>query len=61
MAATRKLGKRVVLFVGIEEAQHEALRFIAYKEKRSIADVAREAIEEYVNKKSGRYPTTPFN
>lgn len=61
MGTTKKLGKRAVLFVGIEDAQHEALRFIAYQEKRSIADVAREAIEGYINEKSTGYPIPGYS
>jgi len=42
---------RVVLFASIDREQHEALRYIAYKEKRSIADVTREALNKYVGEK----------
>ena len=42
---------RVVLFASIDRAQHEALRYIAYKEKRSIADITREALDKYVREK----------
>lgn len=48
--------KRVVLFASISEAQHEALRYIAFKERRSIADVTREALEDYIERKSSEYP-----
>lgn len=44
--------KRVVLFASVEPNQHEALRYIAFVEKRSIADVTREAIAQYVALKS---------
>lgn len=60
MGATRKLGTRVVLFIGIEEAQHKALRFIAYKEKRSLADVGREAIDKYIKEKAKTYPIPDY-
>lgn len=49
-------GKRSVLFAIIDESQHEALRYIAYKERRSIADVTREAIQRYIEAKSAEYP-----
>jgi len=42
---------RVILFASIDRVQHEALRYIAYKEKRSIADVTREAIKGYLEAK----------
>ncbi len=48
-------GGRVVLFASIDRAQHEALRYIAYKEKRSIADVTREAISKYMGEKLTGY------
>lgn len=41
--------KRVVLFASITREMHDALRYIAFKEKRSIADIAREAINAYIN------------
>ncbi|MFQ5875905.1 MAG: hypothetical protein ACE5JL_19190 [Dehalococcoidia bacterium] len=53
---SRKLRKRVVFFAAIEEAQHEALRYIAFKERRSMADVAREAFENYIALKAREYP-----
>ncbi len=48
-------GNKVVLFASIEKAQHDALRYIAYKEKRSIADVTREAISKYMGEKLTGY------
>ncbi len=32
----------------LEEAEYECLRTLAYVEKRSVTDVVREAIEDYV-------------
>jgi hypothetical protein len=49
-------GDRVVLFASIDRAQHEALRYIAYKEKRSVADVTREALDKYVREKLTGHP-----
>lgn len=49
-------GKRSVLFAIIDETQHEALRYIAYKERRSIADVTREAVQGYIDNKAREYP-----
>ena len=48
--------KRVVLYAAIGEPHHDALRFIAFKEKRSVADVTREAIERYLAEKAREYP-----
>ena len=47
-----KQNGRVVLFASIDRAQHEVLRYIAYKEKRSIADLTREALNKYIGEKS---------
>lgn len=52
----KKLEKPVTLFAAIEESQHEALRYIAYKEKKSIAEVVREALENYIKGTSKKYP-----
>lgn len=43
--------KRIVLFARISEETHEALRYIAYREKRSIANITREAIDTFLQKK----------
>jgi hypothetical protein len=48
MGAERKLESPVTLFAAIEEKQHEALREIAFKERRSLADVVREALEKFL-------------
>lgn len=44
MADEKKLQAPVTLFAAIEAKQHEALREMAFKERRSIADLVREAI-----------------
>ena len=56
MAREKKLDAPVTLFAAIEARQHEALRAIAFREHRSLADVVREAIDEFVEKQpsSGR-------
>jgi hypothetical protein len=53
MARNRKLQTPVTLFAAIESEQHEALRSIAFAERKSIADVAREAIERYIKHYQG--------
>ncbi len=50
MARERKLEAPVTLFAAIETDQHEGLRLIAFKERRSLADVVREAIDEFLEK-----------
>ncbi len=49
--ARRKLKKPVTLFAGIEVRQHEAIREIAFKERRSMADVVREALDLFIQEK----------
>ena len=54
MARERKLEAPVTLFAAIETEQHQALREIAFEQRRSIADVVREAISQYVDKRPAR-------
>jgi len=44
---------KVILFVSIERTQHESLRYLAYKENRSMADITREALNKYLRDKLG--------
>ncbi len=53
MARQKKLESPITLFAAIEASQHEALRTIAFKERRSMADVVREALERYIQAQSG--------
>ncbi len=50
MARVKKLLSPVTLFAAIEQSQHEALRQLAFDQRRSLADVTRDALTEYVNK-----------
>lgn len=50
MAREKKLEAPVTLFAAIETKQHEALRQIAYRERRSIADVVRAAITQFIER-----------
>jgi predicted transcriptional regulator len=54
MARARTLEAPVTLFAAIETEQHQALREIAFEQCRSIADVVREAISQYVAKRPAR-------
>ena len=54
MAREKKLKAPVTLFAAIESEQHEALRRIAFEERRSIADVVRQAIDDLIEARSGR-------
>ena len=44
----KKLTAPVTLFAAIEAEQHEALRAIAFAERRSLADVVREALNAFL-------------
>ena len=48
MAREKKLEAAVTLFAAIEAEQHEALRTIAFTEHRSLADVVRQAMAEFI-------------
>lgn len=50
MARERKLEAPVTLFAAIETDQHEGLRLIAFNERRSLADVVRQAIDEFLER-----------
>jgi len=50
MAKERKLEAPITLFATIESRQHEALRTLAFTERRSIADVVREAIDAHITR-----------
>jgi len=56
MAREKKLKSPVTLFAAIESEQHEVLRRIAFEERRSIADVVREAIDQLVEAKRQTRP-----
>ena len=47
----RKLEDPVTLFAAIEAEQHEFLRALAFKERRSLADLVREALTDFQRKK----------
>ncbi len=53
MARQKKLGSPITLFAAFEASQHEALRTIAFKGRRSRADVAGEALDRYSQAQSG--------
>jgi hypothetical protein len=44
----KKLAEPVTLFAAIEAEQHQALREIAFSERRSLADVVREALTGFI-------------
>ncbi len=50
MSGVKKLEAPVTLFAAIEEEQHEALRKLAFREHRSLADVVRDAIDLYLER-----------
>lgn len=54
MPAEKKLKAPVTLFAAVEEKQHEALRELAFKEKRSLADLVREALDEFLRRRTKR-------
>ena len=54
MARGKKIEGPVTLFAAIETEQHQALRKIAFQERRSIADVARDAINQYIGRRGGK-------
>ena len=55
MSVERKLESPVTLFAAIEAKQHEALREIAFREKRSLADLVREALDVLIRSRSKKH------
>jgi len=53
-AVTKQLSEPVTLFAAIEAEQHEALRAIAFYERRSLADVMREALSGFISQYPAR-------
>lgn len=50
----KKLSAPVTLFAAIEAGQHQALREIAFSERRSLADVVREALAGFISQRPPR-------
>lgn len=50
----KKLEGPVTLFAAIEVKQHQMLRTIAFNERRSLAAVVREALDEFIKNHSQR-------
>lgn len=55
MAGVKKLQQPVSITTVLEQEQYEALRFLAYKEHRSLADLFRTAVEQLIAQKSLEY------
>jgi len=53
-AGDKKRSQPVTLFAAIEAEQHEALRAIAFSERRSLADVVREALNGFISQHPAR-------
>jgi hypothetical protein len=47
----KKIEAPITLVAVIESAQHEALRRLAFAERRSLADVVREAIDKLIDER----------
>lgn len=54
MAREKKRKAPVTLFAAIESEQHELLRTIAFEERRSIADLVRQAIDDLIKARARR-------
>jgi hypothetical protein len=53
-AGDKKLSAPVTLFAAIEVDQHQALREIAFSERRSLADVVRDALDGFISQHPAR-------
>lgn len=52
MAKRKQLERPVTVTTVIEEAQHEALRAIAYREHMPMAKLVRKALDELIRKQA---------
>jgi predicted transcriptional regulator len=43
--------------VNLKDGQHEDLRKIAFKDNKSMSDIIRKAIDEYIKKRTGQDKT----
>ncbi len=59
MNRERKIRTPVTLFASIESAQHDALRKIAFDQRRSLADLVREALGVFIAGQKSRNATAP--
>jgi len=58
MAAPKKLGKAVYVTTVLEEYQHDALKDIAYKKRKPMAELIREALSKMITKEASRDKAT---
>lgn len=56
MAKGKRVQKPVTVTTVIEESQHEALRYIAYKERTPMAELVRQALDEMIRRQAKKYP-----
>jgi hypothetical protein len=52
MGAPKKLEKPVYVTTVLESHQHEALKLIAYKKRKPMAELIREALERFIDEES---------
>jgi hypothetical protein len=55
------MDKSTVLFARIEQSQYEALRWLAYRDKGSIAQVVRKALDVYIESRADELPKESAN
>ena len=61
MPKKKTLEAGTTLFARIEEKQHEAIRLLAFKDRCSIAQITRNALDMYIKSRKdqpGRKPST---
>jgi hypothetical protein len=56
MKSETKKTKPVYITAIVEESQHEALKFVAFREQKTMAEIVQAALEDYILKKSQEYP-----
>ena len=56
MKSETKKTKPVYITTVVEESQHEALKFVAFREQKTMAEIVQTALYDYILKKSQEYP-----
>jgi hypothetical protein len=56
MAKAKRVKNPVTVTTVIEEAQHEALRYIAFRERMAMAELVRKALDEFIKKQAEKAP-----
>jgi len=61
MGAPKKLAKPIHITTILESAQHEILRHLAYERRQPMAEILREAVENFIEKETATRKPFPVD